>query len=93
MKSFRLHRHIWLAWGSWWAIQVAPQEWLQLGFHAEPRRPLLDLFLGPVTIAFGRHPVLTAKKDIHRHGGRGFVAEGAASWEYFQGYWPEDAIF
>lgn len=89
-----MHRHVWLAWSSWWAIQWAPQEWCQLGFHAEPKRPLLDLFLGPVTIAFGRHPVLTEKKDMHRHGGRGFVGMGSpAYWEAFVGQWPEDAIF
>ncbi len=81
MRHFRLHRHIWLAWGRWWAIQWAPAEWLQLGFHAEPKRPLLDLFLGPLTVALGRHPVLTDPRYKHRHSGRGFLIPG---------HFPED---
>lgn len=76
-----MHSKIWLAWGRWWAIQFAP-EFLQLGFHAELRRPLLDLFIGPVTLAVGNHPALTDERTAQRHSCRGF----------FIGKYPDEAI-
>ena len=82
MHARRVHRKVWLAWGRFWAVQLAPQ-WFQLGFHLEPRRPLLDLFLGPVTLAFGRHPALTDPRTAQRHSCRGF----------FIGSYPDEAVF
>lgn len=47
---------------------------LSLGLRLEPSRPLLDLFLGPVTLSFGYHPVLTDPRMNQYHAGRGFIS-------------------
>jgi hypothetical protein len=73
MPTHRLHKRVWLAWGPWWAVQAVWMWEFSLGVRVEPRRPLLDLFLGPLTVAFGRHPVLTDPRMNQYHGGRGFV--------------------
>jgi len=82
MKTKRLHQKVWLAWGRFWAVQFAP-EWVQIGFHVELRRPLIDLYIGPVTIAFGRHPALTDPRVAQRHSCRGFLI----------GRFPDEAVF
>lgn len=43
------------------------------GFRIEPQRPLLDIFVGPLTLALGYHPVLTDPRMNQYHSGRGFV--------------------
>jgi hypothetical protein len=73
VPSRRLHKKVWIAWGRWWAVQGVWMLELSFGFRIEPRRPLLDLFLGPLTIAVGNHPVLTDPRMNQHHGGRGFV--------------------
>jgi len=82
MNKLRVHRKVWLAWGRWWAMQLAP-EWMQLGIHVELRRPLLDLYIGPLTLAFGNHPALTDIHTAQRHSCRGF----------FIGNYPDEAVF
>lgn len=69
----RLHRKVWLGWCPWAAVQVVMMPEYSLGVRVEPCRPLVDLFLGPVTIAFGRHPVLTDPRTSQRHSCRGFL--------------------
>lgn len=54
-------------------MQYVAQMEFSFGLRIEPRRPLLDLFLGPVTLAFGNHPVITDPRANRHHGGRGFV--------------------
>lgn len=76
MNRVRYHAKIWLCWGRWWAVQFVSNEWFSLGLHLEPRRPLLDLFLGPLTVSVGRHPLLSDARTKHRHSGRGFVYDG-----------------
>lgn len=74
MPTRRLHKKVWLAWGRWWAIQgVWIWSEVSLGLRVEWRRPLLDLFLGPLTIAVGNHPVLTDPRMNQYYSGRGFV--------------------
>lgn len=72
----RIHKpfgRVYLVWGRWWAVQLYLYECLSLGFHIDPRRPLLDLHLGPVTVALGRCAHCTDMKDMHRHSCRGFL--------------------
>jgi hypothetical protein len=79
MQSRWLHKKVWIAWNSWLAIQYVGQLELSFGFRIEPYRPLLDLFIGPVTIAIGYHPVLTDPRMNQYHGGRGFVCADEVS--------------
>jgi hypothetical protein len=82
VRAYRLHAKVRLWWGRWWAVQFVTVDWLSLGVHVEPRRPLVDLFLGPLTVALGRHPALTDPRLAHRHASRGF----------FIGGYPQDAV-
>jgi hypothetical protein len=66
---------VFLAWGEKWAAQLAPGAYLSLGFHVDPRRPILDLHVGWLVIAVGDRPVITHKRDRHRHTCRGFLRE------------------
>lgn len=76
MRRKRLHSKIWLAWGRWWAIQIVFAFELALGIAFHWRRPMLDIYLGPVTIAFGRNAVLTNQHERLRGRCRGFVFVG-----------------
>lgn len=78
MRTFRLHRKVWLAWGRWWAVQVVWMPEFSFGVRLEPRRPLLDLFLGVATIALGNHPVRSDSRERYRHAFRGFLSESEA---------------
>lgn len=83
-----LHQKVWLVWGRWWAVQVVL--WLpefSLGFHVEPKRPLLDIYLPWVTIALGDHPVWSDARYKHLHRGRGMLYGTLTN-----GRWPEDAF-
>lgn len=73
MRRRRLFRDVWLWWGRWWAVQFWPGPYLSLGFHIDLRRPILDLHVGPLIVAVGKHPVVTAARDRHRHTCRGFM--------------------
>lgn len=80
MQWYRQHRKVWLAWGRWWAIQVIWLPEFSFGIRVEPRRPLVDVFLGVATIAVGRHPVLTDPRTMHRHSGRGLLYPDDPIW-------------
>ena len=76
MAHLRLHRKVFIWYGRWWAIQFV-RMWDEFGFGIRPifRRKLLDIYLGPITIAFGKHPVLTDPRTRQRDCCRGFVFE------------------
>jgi hypothetical protein len=72
----RLHRQfprVWLAWGKWWAAQLYLYPCLSVGIHIDPRRPLLDLHLGILTVSFGPAAHITGQEDRHRQSCRGFM--------------------
>jgi len=56
----RLHKKVWLWWGRWWAVQFT-NEWFEIapGIRVNFKRPMVDIYTGPLTIAFGRHAVYT----------------------------------
>lgn len=70
--SRRIHRKVWLAWGRWWAVQVYLFPQFSLGVRFETR-PLLDIYVGPVTLALGRHPLVTDQYARFADSCRGFV--------------------
>jgi hypothetical protein len=71
VRSRRVHAKVWVAWGRWWAVQVQMQPTISLGIRFE-LRPLLDIYLGPLTIALGRHPLITNESARHADSCRGF---------------------
>ena len=73
MRLLRLHRKILIAWNSWCAVQLVLACEISLGFAFHWRRPMLDIYLGPLTLAFGRTPALTDGHDRLRSRCRGFV--------------------
>lgn len=68
-----LHRKVWLAWGSWWAVQVYWYPSISVGLHVDLRQPYLDLHLGMLTCSVGWNPVLTNPADRYRGSCRGFL--------------------
>lgn len=60
----------WLvAFGPWWALQVALDGTISLGVHVDPRirrapqgayGPYLDVHAGPLVASIGRHPARAA---------------------------------
>ena len=74
MNSRRMHRKVWLYWGRWWAVQwMGLWDEASLGIRLNWRRPLLDLYGGPLTIAFGRHAVYTDPRTRHWDSCRGML--------------------
>lgn len=71
----RMHRKIWLWWGSWWAVQLYVNRYVSIGVHLDWQRPLLDLHLGWFIVAIGDEPVRTPTADAQRRGCRGFVIQ------------------
>lgn len=69
----RLHRKVWVWWGQWWAVQIQLPVTVALGIRVEWLRPMIDLYVGPVTIAIGRHPILTDQRVRHADSCRGFL--------------------
>lgn len=76
MKHLRLHRKVFLWWGRFWAVQLIAMPEFALGLRVQPRRPLLDLYLGPLTIALGRDPVRTDQAARQADSCRGFLVQG-----------------
>ena len=72
----RMHRKVLLIWNSWIAIQVVFAFELAVGFAFHWARPMLDIYLGPLTIAIGRTPVLTDMHEKLRGRCRGFIIQG-----------------
>lgn len=65
-------RRVWVWWGRGWAVQVIADLELSLGVRLNWRAPVLDLYLGPLTLAFGRHPEITHPDEARRFSCRGF---------------------
>lgn len=72
----RTRRKVWLWWGRWWAVQYVAMLELSFGVAFHWRRPMLDLYLGPLTVAVGRTAVLTDQHDRLRGRCRGFIIAG-----------------
>jgi hypothetical protein len=74
MKHIPLHKKVHIWYNNWFAIQIVRggDEW---GFGIRPvfRRKFIDFYLGPITLAFGRHPVLTDARVKHSDSCRGFI--------------------
>jgi hypothetical protein len=73
----RLHRKVFIAWNSWAAVQVVFRVEIALGVAVHWDRPMIDFYLGPVTIALGRTPVLTNQHERLRGRCRGFIIAGS----------------
>ncbi len=82
MRHARTHGKVWLWWSPWWAVQLMAMPELALGVRLEWRRPLLDIYVGPLSIALGRNPIRTPSEQKQRNSCRGFVIAGQ----------PEDAL-
>jgi hypothetical protein len=79
VKLLRLHRKVLIAWNQWCAVQLVLMCEISFGFAFHWRRPMLDIYLGPLTIAFGNMPVLTEMHERLRGRCRGFVIAGTPS--------------
>ena len=77
----RMHHRVWLFWGKWWAVQfVALWDEVSLGIRFNMRRPVVDLYIGPLTIALGKHAVYTDPRT--------------RTWDACRGMlFPDDAYF
>lgn len=80
MRFFRPHWKVFLVWwtglgGYGWAVQLVLMPELALGIRFEYARPLLDLYVGPLTIAIGKHPVQTHASGKWRNICRGFIVD------------------
>lgn len=73
----KMHKKVFLWWGKWWAIQWVNMLEISLGVAFHWRRPMLDIYLGPLTIALGRNAVLTEQHDRLRGRCRGFIIAGS----------------
>lgn len=73
VRFHRPFRRVFLAWGRGWAAQLFLYPCVSFGFHLDPRRPLLDLHLGLVTVAFGPSAHITGQQDRRRQSCRGFL--------------------
>jgi hypothetical protein len=77
LRYWRFHRKVWFWWNDWLAIQVVWMPEFSFGVRIEPKRPLVDVFLGVATVAVGRHPLLSDPRFQHRHSDRGFLYDHA----------------
>lgn len=73
MRRIRPHPKITIWDGGWWAVQWQRSDTLSLGFAFFWRRPLLDIYLSPITIAIGRQAACTDVSQRRRQGCRGFI--------------------
>lgn len=76
MRHIRPHWKVLLWWGPWWAIQIMLMPEIAIGMRIEWRRPLLDIYLGPITLAFGNDPIRTDAWQGQRNCCRGFIVSG-----------------
>ena len=77
MRFLRLHRKVFLAWNSWIAIQIVFRVEISLGIAVHWDRPMIDFYLGPLTIAIGKNSVLTGQHERLRGRCRGFIIQGS----------------
>jgi len=77
----RLHRKVFLWWGKWWAVQLTLMwdEW-SLGIRANVKRPMIDFYLGGLTISFGRHAVYTDPRTRTWDSCRGMLFPDDPRW-------------
>ena len=73
MRRYRLHRKVFLVWGRYWAAQLVLGEIGGFGLRPKLLPPCLDIYLGPVTLAFGRNAHLTQQHERLRGCCRGFL--------------------
>ena len=82
----RIHRKVWLWWGCWWAVQFpAMIKEASLGVRINFKRPLLDIYCGPLTVAFGKHAVYTDPRTRTWDSCRGMLFPNSA-------YFPLDEV-
>jgi len=72
VRLTRVHRKVFLAWNKWFAVQVVTMLEISLGVAFHWRRPMLDIYLGPLTLAVGRNAALTDQHERLRGRCRGF---------------------
>ncbi|HZL93740.1 MAG TPA: hypothetical protein VFB99_08850 [Vicinamibacterales bacterium] len=77
MRCNRIHRKVFLAWNRWCAVQLVFKWEIALGVALHWERPMLDIYLGPLTLAFGNMPVLTNMHERLRSRCRGFIIAGS----------------
>jgi hypothetical protein len=78
VNRLRPFRRTYLAWGRWWAVQFVAGEIGGFGVRPVLTRPMLDLYLGPLTISLGRHPIMTEPDQRERFSCRGFLVADRA---------------
>lgn len=76
MQQHWTHGKVFVAWNSWAAVQVVFALEISVGFAFHWRRPMLDIYLGPLTLAFGRMPAITDGHEKLRSRCRGFLIVG-----------------
>lgn len=73
MRHIRPHRKVWLSWNRWLAIQIVSLPQFALGLRWIWHQGYAILYLGPLTIALGRHPVLSDPRTATLERCRGFL--------------------
>lgn len=70
----RVHRKVWLWWGKYWAVQLMKVfDEFSLGIRINFRQPVVDLYIGPLTIAVGWMPSMTHPLFAGCQSCRGFI--------------------
>lgn len=82
ISARRIHRKVFLVYNRWFALQLVTMPEIALGFAFHWCGPMLDLYLGPLTIGIGRNAVLTDQHERLRGRCRGFLI----------GTYPEEAV-
>lgn len=80
MRVYRPHSKVWLAWNDHVAFQFVRMPEVALGIRWVHERGYLDLYLGPLTIAVGHHPILTDPRTAQLDHCRGFLIEGGEDY-------------
>jgi hypothetical protein len=83
VHSARPHEKVLIWWGRWWAVQIVTMLEISFGFAVHWRRPMLDIYLGPLTVAIGRIAAITDGHERLRSRCRGFFigeAPAEAVW-------------
>lgn len=69
----RVHRKVWIWWGKWWAIQfMAVWNEFSLGVRVNWGQPIIDIYIGPLTLAFGPMAHITHPLFAESNSCRGF---------------------
>ena len=73
MRTHKPFPRVWLAWGKYWAFQAYWYPCISVGFHFDPRRPLLDIHFLFFTLAIGPEAHITGQEQRHVQSCRGFL--------------------